>query len=138
MEFLLVEDNEADVFLIKMLLEESIYEDKLTVLTDGADAIKFLSGSGPFQRAILPDMMILDLSLPGKSGLEVLAAVRKLENMENLKIIILSSSENEDEKLLARQLGALEYFSKPTRLSEYEEVVRAIFELAHNHLRTSM
>lgn len=134
MEFLLVEDNEADIFLISMLLEESLYQDKLTVINDGAEAIKYLS---PPKKAKLPDMMILDLNLPRRSGLEVLQAIRDIEELKDLRIVVLTSSENQEDVILSKQLGAIEYFSKPTKLSEYENIVRSIFEIAHKQIKAS-
>ncbi|MGE5410869.1 MAG: response regulator [Clostridiales bacterium] len=134
MEFLLVEDNEADIFLISMLLEESLYQDKLTVINDGAEAIKYLS---PQKKLKLPDMMILDLNLPRRSGLEVLQAIRDIEELKDLKIVVLTSSENQEDVILSKQLGAIEYFSKPTKLSEYENIVKSIFEIAHKQIKAS-
>jgi CheY-like chemotaxis protein len=134
LELLLVEDNEADIFLISMLLEESLYQDKLTVINDGAEAIKYLSSP---KKEKLPDMMILDLNLPRRSGLEVLQTIREIEELKDLRIVVLTSSENQEDVILSKQLGAIEYFSKPTKLSEYENIVKSIFEIAHKQIKAS-
>ncbi|MDP4172588.1 MAG: response regulator [Bacteroidota bacterium] len=137
MEFLLVEDNEADIFLISLLLEESLYQDKLTVINDGAEAIKYLSPPKNSKKVKLPDLMILDLNLPRRSGLEVLQTIKDIEELKDLKIVVLTSSENQEDVILSKQLGAIEYFSKPTKLSEYENIVKSIFEIAHKQIKAS-
>lgn len=133
---LLVEDDENDVFFLIKAFEKTGVENPLRVARDGQQAIDYLEGHGPFaDRAAhpFPGLILLDLKLPRIRGLDVLRRVRQLPR-QNLVVVILSSSRNENDIAEAYRLGTNGYLSKPSNFDELLDLVRAIdaFWLRHN------
>src|SRR5579871_1712311 len=92
---LLVEDNAADVRILKEALAGIQAPHELTVVEEGGEALAYLRSEGKFQHAARPDLVFLDLNLPGKSGLEVLAEIKSDPNLRTIPVIVLSSSRAE-------------------------------------------
>ena len=115
---LLIEDNPADALLVRKALEEHGVEGELTVLSDGEKAIQFIQ-SLDAQLIDCPDLVIVDLNLPKKSGREVLESMRRSERCPQIPVIILSSSDAHQDRADADRLGASRYLRKPSRLEEF-------------------
>ena len=122
---LLVEDSPSDARLVREALRDSQLGPHLTVAHDGAEAVSFLqrSKSSP---GSLPDLIILDLNLPRKSGREVLEEIKGDCELRHIPVIVMTSSKDEDEISAIYHLNANCYIQKPSDLFEYERVVRAI------------
>jgi DNA-binding response OmpR family regulator len=116
---LLVEDNPADSMLVRKALEEHEFSGELTVVADGETAIHLIQSLDQESRADCPDLVIIDLSLPRKSGHEVLKAMRRCEKCRHTPVVILSSSDAVQDKADAARLGASRYFRKPSQLEDF-------------------
>jgi CheY-like chemotaxis protein len=126
-EVLLVEDNMGDVELTTLALEESHLSVNLSVVRDGADALDFLRHQKKkYVNAPHPDLILLDLNLPKKSGHEVLAAIKIDESLKRIPVVVLTTSQAEEDILKAYNLYASGYIAKPTRFDEFLNVVKAI------------
>jgi chemotaxis family two-component system response regulator Rcp1 len=123
---LLVEDNPADVRLTREALVNGKVQHELHVARDGAEAISFLQRQGSFQQAPRPDLILLDLNLPRKDGREVLAEIKANPDLRSIPVIILSSSEAEEDVLKAYGLHANGYIVKPVDLDQFFRVVKQI------------
>jgi CheY-like chemotaxis protein len=113
---LLVEDNEDDVFLMKMALKDADVKNPLCVAEDGQEAIDFLSGTGEFSDRHtypMPAVVFLDLKLPLKSGHEVLEWIRKQNSLKDLAVIVLTSSNQPSDLAKSYELVANSYLIKP-------------------------
>jgi two-component system response regulator len=126
MEILLIEDSVIQALIISELLKDNNSKYNLTILNDGEKAINYLFRKGPYKNVPLPDIVILDLNLPKVNGFDILSEIQKHEELRNVKVVILTSSEDEDDKSRARQLGALEYFIKPFVFTEYQQIIDQI------------
>jgi chemotaxis family two-component system response regulator Rcp1 len=115
---LLVEDNPADVGLVRKALEEHEVGGELLVAADGEIAIQFIEGLDA-QPAARPDLIIIDLSLPKRSGLEVLERLRRSAHCGQVSAVILSSSNTQQDQSDTARLGASRYISKPSRLEDF-------------------
>jgi CheY-like chemotaxis protein len=127
MEVLLVEDNLGDVELTKLALEESQLSINLSVVGDGAAALDFLHHQKKkYANAPYPDLILLDLNLPKKSGHEVLAAIKIDELLRRIPVIVLTTSQAEEDVIRAYNLYASGYISKPARFDQFVKVVQSI------------
>ena len=126
LDVLLVEDSPGDVALTVEALREARVETKLHVVRNGEDALSFLSREGAYAEAPKPDLVLLDLNLPRKSGREVLAEMKADERLRRIPVVILSTSTNEDDVAAAYDLAANCYVAKPVDLDEFVNVIRAI------------
>jgi CheY-like chemotaxis protein len=127
-EILLVEDNPGDVRLTKEALKEGNLLNKLSVVGDGMEALAFLRREGKFADSARPDMILLDLNLPKKSGLEVLADVKADEDLRRTPVVVLTTSQAEQDIVKSYNLYANCYISKPVDLGEFMNVVKSIEE----------
>ena len=125
-EILLVEDNPGDVDLTIEALEEGRVANHLSVVEDGAEALAFLRREEPYQDAPRPDLVLLDLNLPGVDGFEVLTLVKQDEQLKKIPIIVMTTSDAEHDILKSYNLHANAYVTKPLDVEEFIEVVRAL------------
>jgi CheY-like chemotaxis protein len=126
-EVLLVEDNLGDVELTTLALEESSLSINLSVVGDGAAALDFLHHQKKkYANAPHPDLILLDLNLPKKSGHEVLAAIKIDEDLKRIPILVLTTSQAEADIIKAYNLYASGYISKPARFDQFVKVVQSI------------
>ena len=125
-EILLVEDNQPDVELTMEALEENKVRNNLHVVSDGEAAMDFLYKRAPYTDVPRPDLILLDLNLPRKDGREVLAEVKSDESLKLIPVVILTTSQAEEDILRSYQLQANCYVTKPVKLSEFIKVVRSI------------
>jgi CheY-like chemotaxis protein len=126
---LLLEDNPDDVFLMDRAFKKNGINDRLVVLGDGQEGIDYLSGAGRFQdrKAYpLPDVVIADLKMPRKTGLEFLAWVKAHPEAQTIPTILLSTSNQEVDVKSAYELGANTYFIKPGGFQELVELVKTL------------
>jgi two-component system, chemotaxis family, response regulator Rcp1 len=117
---LVVEDNPGDVDLIQEVLGQSEEKHEITVAFDGVEALRCLR-EGP-----RPDLILLDLNLPKKSGREVLGEIKSTEALQKIPVVVLTSSEAESDITDAYRLHANCYVTKPVDLEEFLMAVRAI------------
>jgi CheY-like chemotaxis protein len=125
-EILLVEDNEGDVVLIEEVFEESKIKNSLHVAEDGEEAMLYLHGEGKFSGSPRPDIILLDLNLPNKDGREVLREIKEDENLHNIPVIVLTTSNAEKDILRAYELHANAYITKPLDFDQFLNVVGSI------------
>ena len=125
-EILLVEDNVGDVRLTKEALSEAKIPNRLHVAHDGVAALKFLRKEEPYSESPQPDLVLLDLNLPRKSGLEVLAHIKQDPVLRTIPVIILTSSNAESDVLKSYDNHANAYITKPVELEKYFTIVERI------------
>ena len=125
-EILLVEDNPGDVRLTRESLKDGKIHTRLSVVSDGEEALEFLYRRGRHAGAPRPDLVLLDLNLPRKSGREVLAEIKVDEHLRRIPVVVLTSSEAEQDILASYNLNANCYITKPVDLEQFIRVVRSI------------
>ncbi|MCY0853543.1 response regulator [Cupriavidus sp. D39] len=125
-EFLLVEDNPGDVRLTQEALRESKVKNNLHVVSNGVDAIAFLRRKGPFANAPRPDIILLDLNLPKKDGREVLAEIKADPVLRRIPVVVITSSEAEQDILKSYDLHVNCYVTKPVDLEQFMKVVQSV------------
>lgn len=125
-EFLLVEDNPGDVRLTREALLESKVRNNLSVVGDGEEALKFLRRLPPYESAPRPDIILLDLNLPKKDGREVLSDIKNDPALKRIPVVVITSSEAEQDILETYDLHVNCYVTKPVDLDQFIKVVRSI------------
>jgi CheY-like chemotaxis protein len=125
-EILLVEDNPGDVRLTIEALREGKVLNRLTVARDGEEAMAALRRQGRFANARRPDIILLDLNLPKKDGREVLEEIKEDPNLMVIPVVILTTSQDEQDVLKSYKLHANCYITKPVDLPQFLAVVKAI------------
>ncbi len=125
-ELLLVEDNPGDVRLTIEALKEGRVINNLTVVKDGEEAIAVLRRQGRFADAMRPDLILLDLNLPRKGGLEVLAEIKQDPDLRQIPVVVLTTSQAEQDILRTYDLHANCYIVKPVDLNQFINVVQSI------------
>jgi CheY-like chemotaxis protein len=117
LKILLAEDNTGDIFLVRRALLRSQVECDLITVEDGEAAMRFLDNSEVQQDR--PDLILLDLNLPRRSGHQILHRLKNSPYCQNIPVIILTSSDSPGDRAQAQRLGAAYYFCKPTDLSGF-------------------
>jgi chemotaxis family two-component system response regulator Rcp1 len=125
-ELLLVEDNPGDVRLTQEALKEGKVRNHLHVAADGVEALAYLRREGKYAKAPQPDLILLDLNLPKKSGREVLAEIKADPALRRIPVVILTVSKAEEDVLKSYNLHANCYITKPVDLEQFLEVVKSI------------
>jgi two-component system, chemotaxis family, response regulator Rcp1 len=125
-EVLLVEDNPGDVRLTREALKEGKVRNNLHVVPDGVEAIAYLRREGQFADAVRPDLILLDLNLPRMDGREVLATIKSDPDLRNIPVVVLTSSQAEQDIVRAYDLHANCYVTKPVDLDQFITVVKSI------------
>ena len=127
-EVLLVEDDPGDVMLIREAFEDKKVGNRLSVVGDGVEAMAFLRREGRFADAPRPDIILLDLNLPRKNGREVLAEIKGDPDLSLIPVIVLTTSEAEEDIVRSYQLHANAYITKPVDFDQFAGVVHQIDE----------
>lgn len=122
-----MEDNKADVFLVEEAIAFHEIHAVLQVITDGEEAIRRVEESN--KEAPSPDLFILDLNLPKRSGHEILAAVRRSPEYAHIPVLIMTSSNSQKDREETTRLGSSGYFRKPTGFDEFLEIGAVIKNL---------
>jgi CheY-like chemotaxis protein len=125
-EILLVEDSESDVYLTRASLEGKRTRNSLHVARDGEEAMAFLRHEGVHAEAPRPDVILLDLNLPKKDGREVLAEVKADPDLGVIPVVVITTSQAEEDVLRSYELRANCYVTKPIDLTQFQKVVKAV------------
>jgi CheY-like chemotaxis protein len=123
---LLVEDDPADVRLTREAFAECSVHNTLTVVEDGVQAMQYLRGEAPYEDAPAPDIVLLDLNLPRKSGLEVLAEIKADRRLRRIPVVVLTTSGAEEDVLRSYDLHANCFVTKPVSLEDFIELTSTI------------
>ncbi|MFI6583638.1 response regulator [Embleya sp. NPDC050493] len=127
-EVLLVEDDPGDVLMTREAFEDNKVRNSLHVVSDGVEAVAFLRREGEFADAPRPDLILLDLNLPRKDGREVLEEIKADEDLRRIPVVVLTTSEAEEDVLRSYHLHANAYVTKPVDFEQFINVVRHIDE----------
>ena len=125
-EILLVEDNPGDTLLTREAFKNCKLLNTLHHVEDGAEAMAFLRREGPYANEPRPDLILLDLNLPRMDGREVLAEIKRDQQLKHIPVIILTTSNDEQDVLKAYDLHANCFITKPIALPRFLEVIRSI------------
>src|SRR3954464_741299 len=123
---LLVEDNPGDAELTRDTLTQSKLFIQIAVALDGEDALDYLLARGDYSGVALPDLIVLDLNLPKLGGREVLAEMKKHDQLRSIPVVVLTSSDAEKDVVMSYKLGASCYVTKPVGLAAFQAIVKSI------------
>lgn len=123
---LLVEDNPGDIRLTQEVLKEGKVYNNLSIVENGIQAISFLKKENEYQDASTPDLILLDLNLPKKDGREVLFDIKNDPELKKIPVVVLTTSQAEEDILKVYDLNANCYISKPVDLGQFIDVIKSI------------
>jgi CheY-like chemotaxis protein len=127
-EVLLVEDDPGDVLMTQEAFEEHKVRNKLSVVSDGEEAMAYLRREGEHANAPRPDLILLDLNLPRFDGRQVLAAIKEDADLRRIPVVVLTTSQADEDILRSYSLHANAYVTKPVDFERFIAVVRQIDE----------
>jgi CheY-like chemotaxis protein len=125
-EVLLVEDDPGDVMMTREAFQDYKVQNQLHVVSDGAEAMAFLREVGDYAGRPRPDLVLLDLNLPRMDGRQVLESIKSDPELASIPVVVLTTSENEDDVLRSYSLHANAYVTKPVDFQRFIEVIRQI------------
>jgi CheY-like chemotaxis protein len=125
-DVLLIEDDPGDVLMTREAFADFKVHNRLHVVTTGDEAMAFLHREGEFSEAPAPDLILLDLNLPRMDGREVLAAIKGDDNLHSIPVVVLTTSDAEEDVLSSYALHANAYVTKPVDFERFIDVVRRI------------
>ncbi len=125
-DVLLVEDDPGDVLMTREAFKDNKLANRLSVVPDGVDAMAFLRKEDQYAGSPTPDLVLLDLNLPRMDGREVLAAMKSDPELRRIPVVVLTTSEAEEDVLRSYSLHANAYVTKPVDFQRFIEVVRQI------------
>ena len=126
---LLAEDDPGDQELTRRALEEGAIRNELHIVTDGEAALDYLFRRGKYQNPATsprPDLLLLDLNMPKVDGRQVLQRVRADTNLRRLAVVVLTTSQHEEDIIRTYELGANSYITKPMELRQFMQVIQAL------------
>lgn len=126
MEILVVEDNPADIRFMSEIFKEGRLANRVTAMRDGGSALRYLRGEGEFAGAVKPDLVLLDLNMPGMDGRKVLEEIRKDPLLSPLPVIILTTSSAMEDVSLSYDLQANSYMVKPADINQLIKVAMCL------------
>ena len=126
LSLLLVEDSPADVYLVQEAMRREGLKVHLEVADDGERAIRMIDEVDSNASAPCPDLLLLDLNVPRRTGDEVLERVRRSQRLAHMPVVIMTSSESAADRERLMKLGATEYFRKPSDLKEFMKLGRLV------------
>jgi two-component system response regulator len=135
LQVLLVEDDPGDVRLVQEAVQDSGAPIQLSTVGDGVEAMAYLRREGRYGQAGRPDLVLLDLKMPKKGGLEVLAEIKQDQELKRIPVFILTTSDAPGDIHLAYNLQASCYITKPEDLDEYRDVIDSIMEFCLKLMR---
>ncbi|MBE1501560.1 CheY-like chemotaxis protein [Amycolatopsis lexingtonensis] len=127
-DILLVEDDPGDVLMTREAFEHHKIRNALHVAADGVEALEFLNREGRFRAAPRPGLILLDLNLPRKDGRELLGEIKQDPRLRTIPVVVLTTSEAEEDILRSYELHANAYVTKPVDFEKFIDVVRKIDE----------
>lgn len=125
-DILLLEDEPADAYLVKMALREGKVLANLHHVTDGREGIDFLQKVGKYANAPRPDLIFLDLNMPRMNGTEFLKALKADEMLNDIPVVVLTTSDIEHDIVRCYQFGAASYITKPVDMPQFISVINQI------------
>jgi CheY-like chemotaxis protein len=125
-DVLMVEDDPADADLAREVLSSSKLLLELSMVGTGEECMSYLRREPPYENARRPDLILMDLNLPGMKGQEAIEAIKKDPQLRRIPIVVLTSSAAERDILMTYDMGANCYVTKPVDLSQFTEIVRSI------------
>jgi CheY-like chemotaxis protein len=125
-EILLVEDDPGDVLMTQEALAEYRLHSRLTVVSDGAEALAYLRREGRYAEAVRPDLVLLDLNLPRRDGREVLQEIKSDKDLYQIPVVVLTTSQADEDVLHSYRLHANAYVTKPVDFDSFVSAVRQI------------
>lgn len=125
-EILLVEDNEGDIELTKEAFEDAKFRNNLHIAEDGDEALDFLFKRNGYEEAVAPDVILLDLNLPGTDGREILEIIKADSNLKRVPVIVLTSSQADKDIISSYDLHANCYIVKPVDALKFMGVVQHV------------
>jgi chemotaxis family two-component system response regulator Rcp1 len=125
-QILMVEDNPDDIELTVEALKDARVPNRLTVVQDGEEALSYLRCRGKYAQALRPDLILLDLNMPRKNGRDVLQEIKNDPKLKRIPVVILTTSQAEDDILHTYDLHANCYITKPMDFNQFLKVVRSI------------
>ena len=123
---LLVDDDDGDVILTRKALEKGKIFNSLSVVSDGVDAMRFLRQKDEFADSTRPDLILLDLNMPRKDGRETLAEIKQDPNLRNIPVVVLTTSDADQDIGKSYDLQASCYVTKPVDLNQFTSVVQSL------------
>jgi CheY-like chemotaxis protein len=123
---LLIEDNPGDVRLTQEAFKEGSIDIKLDVVMDGVEAIKYLKKESPYEQADTPDLVLLDLNLPKKDGREVLHEIKTDNNLKRIPVVVLTTSNAQQDILKSYNLHVNCYVNKPVDFDKFFDIIQKI------------
>jgi CheY-like chemotaxis protein len=123
-EILLVEDNEDDIILIEEAFAGARLMNVINNVRDGEAALAYLRREGPYKKAVRPGLILLDINMPKKDGFEVLEAIKANPELQPLPVIMLTTSDREEDVVRSYVYGACSYIRKPVSLERFIDVVK--------------
>ena len=127
-DVLLVEDDPGDVLMTREAFADNKVTNRLAVVSDGVSALEYLRKEGEYADVTTPDLILLDLNLPRMDGREVLSALKQDERLRSIPVVVLTTSEAEEDIVRSYSLHANAYVTKPVDFDRFIEVVRQIDE----------
>ncbi|MBC8354324.1 MAG: response regulator [Planctomycetes bacterium] len=125
-DILLVDDDPADVLLTKKALDDGKVYNTLNVVKDGVKAMSFLRREGEYADVPRPDLILLDLNMPCKDGRETLSEIKADEQLKSIPVVVLTTSDNDDDVAKSYDLQASCYITKPVDFAQFTRVVQSI------------
>lgn len=125
-EILMVEDNPSDVRLTIEAFKDAKVLNNMSVASDGEDALKFLKREGRYKDSPRPDLILLDLNLPRMNGKEVLGEIKRDPDLKRIPVVVLTTSDNEQDVRRAYDLHVNAYVRKPVDLDQFIKIVEAV------------
>ncbi len=125
-EFLLIEDDPDDVWETRRMLGDNKISNRLHVVRDGEEALAFLRRTDGFSDAPRPDLILLDLNLPKRDGRELLADLNADQSLQDIPVVVLTTSQTEEDILRARELNCHCYISKPVHIDQIMMIVKSL------------
>ena len=127
-QILLVEDNPADARLTQEAIRDTEFRYQLHLAEDGEEAMEFLYQEGEFADVPRPDLILLDLNLPGMDGREVLAEIKADENLGSIPVVVLTTSTAQQDLLHSYGLRANSYVNKPIDRDRFNDMIKSVME----------
>ena len=125
-EILLIEDNPADIRLTQEAFKEAKIHNNLHVVQDGMSAVEFIRQKGPYNNAPRPYLILLDLNLPKMDGREVLQIIKTGSDTMQIPVVILTTSEDEEDVLRSYKLHANAYLVKPIDMMQFIKMIKQL------------
>jgi len=131
-QVLVIEDNVADVELLRLAMQMAGLDCELRVIDDGGDALQFVREQGKYSGRPVPDLVILDLNVPKSDGIEILKALRETQSLAHLPVVVTTSSSSPREMTQLRALRVAKHFIKPPDLDEFMKIGPILKEVLTN------